>query len=281
MTTAHTTYSSIANLASSIDERNHLVMQELPQVYYIASRILERLPQQVELTDLVNAGVIGLLEAYEKFDSEKNTQFKTFAKFRIRGAILDSLRELDWGSRSLRRKAREITDTTKQLESQLGRKAGRDEVATEMKVSLRQLEDVMMQIEGLQVFGQQTSSGVNDADKSLDLIETALSHWENPFEAYCKVEQKEKLTEAISQLSEREQLILSLYYHEELTMKEVAEVVGIAVSRVSQIHFAALGKLKALLVQAEQSRNNSPAPAKVKKFYNEPRKHAKAIAISN
>ncbi len=276
MTTAHTTYSSIANSASSIDERNHLVMEVLPQVYYIASRILERLPQQVELTDLVNAGVIGLLEAYENFDSNKNTQFKTFAKFRIRGAILDSLRVLDWGSRSLRRKAREITDATRQLESQLGRKAGREEIAVEMKLSLRQLEEVMTQIEGLQVVGQQVSTSLNDPDKSLDLVENALSQWENPFEAYCKAEQKQKLTEAIQQLSERDQLILSLYYHEELTMKEVAEVVGIAVSRVSQIHFAALGKLKMLLNQAENAQNNKPVPVKPKKFQIESRKHAKA-----
>lgn len=276
MTTAHTTYSSIVNFDGSIDERNHLVMEVLPQVYYIASRILERLPQQVELTDLVNAGVIGLLEAYDNFDSDKNTQFKTFAKFRIRGAILDSLRVLDWGSRSLRKKARDITDATRRLESQLGRKAGRDEVAVEMKLSLRQLEEVMTQIDGLQLVGQQVSTSVNDADKSLDLVESALSQWENPFEAYCKVEQKQKLTEAIQQLSEREQLILSLYYHEELTMKEVAEVVGIAVSRVSQIHFAALGKLKTLLNQAENANNNKPVPAKSRKFHAETRRHAKA-----
>jgi len=103
------------------DARNELVMQELSQVYYIASRIRERLPGHIELEDLVNAGVIGLLEASRNFDSSKNAQFKVFAKFRIRGAILDSLRESDWGSRSLRRRGREILDATARLESKLGR----------------------------------------------------------------------------------------------------------------------------------------------------------------
>src|SRR5271165_7649762 len=101
------------------EDRNELVMQELSQVYYIASRIRERLPQHVELEDLVNAGVIGLLEASRSFDSTKNAQFKTFAKFRIRGAILDSLRESDWGSRYIRRRGREILEATARLEGKL------------------------------------------------------------------------------------------------------------------------------------------------------------------
>ena len=253
MTTAHTTYTALASMPINIDERNELVMQELPQVYYIASRILERLPQQVELSDLVNAGVIGLLEAYDNFNAEKNTQFKTFAKFRIRGAILDSLRVLDWGSRGLRRKGREIAESTSKLESSLGRKPTREEIAKDMGLTLVQLEDAMTQIDGLQIVGQQAVSA-NDSDKTFDLIESASSTWDNPFEMYCKAEQKAQLADAISQLSEREQLILSLYYHEELTMKEIAQVVGIAVSRVSQIHFASLGKLKSALQQIEKPR---------------------------
>src|SRR5271168_2689141 len=118
MTPAETAYRKSAAHTESSDE---LVMQELSQVYYIAARIRERLPQHVELEDLVNAGVIGLLEANRTFDSTKNAQFKTFAKFRIRGAILDSLREADWGSRSLRRRGREIAETTAKLQSRCGR----------------------------------------------------------------------------------------------------------------------------------------------------------------
>lgn len=278
MTTAHTTYSTIASTGGiNLDERNELVMQELPQVYYIAARILERLPQRVELSDLVNAGVIGLLEAYESFDSAKNTQFKTFAKFRIRGAILDSLRALDWGSRGLRRKAREIAETTSRLESSLSRKPTREEVAVEMKLTLQQLEQAMSQLDGLQIVGQQAVSS-NGSEKTYDLIESACSTWDNPFESYCKAEQKAKLAEAVAELSEREQLILSLYYREELTMKEVAQVVGIAVSRVSQIHFVALEKLKTAMSRSENPRTSS---LNVKKMSNGPRSNVKAASAAN
>lgn len=281
MTTVQTTYTTFASMGVNLDERNELVMQQLPQVYYIAARILERLPQRVELSDLVNAGVIGLLEAYENFDSGKNTQFKTFAKFRIRGAILDSLRVLDWGSRGLRRKGREIGDTSAKLESRLGRKPGRDEIAAEMKISLQQLEDAMAQIDGMQIVGQQAVSS-NGSEQTFDLIESACSTWDNPFELYVKTEQKAQLADAISQLSEREQLILSLYYHEELTMKEVAQVVGIAVSRVSQIHFAALGKLRASLNQIENPRTSTTQMSKVSSGsrMNGIRKNAKAAEVA-
>ncbi len=246
MTTAHTAYKVAIDGDLDCEERNELVMQELPQVQFIAARILERLPQHVDLDDLVHAGVLGLLEAYKSFDSTKNAQFKTFAKFRIRGAILDSLRVLDWGSRGLRRKARDIADATAKLEGTLKHCPSKEELAGEMRLNLGQLNETMTLLDGLKVFGQQSASAF-ESEESYDLIESAASTWENPFEMYCKVETKAQLAEAIAALPEREQLILSLYYREELTMKEVAEVVGIAVSRVSQIHFATLAKLKAAL----------------------------------
>ncbi len=243
---AHTAYRSAAGEDVVLLERNQLILDELPQVYFIASRILERLPASVQLEDLVNAGVLGLLEAYQNFDNSRNAQFKTFARFRIRGAILDSLRTLDWGSRGMRRKAREISDTRTRLEGTLGRTPGKDEIADEMKISLDQLETAMTQIDSLQIVGQQTTV-MGDNGEMQDLIESAPSHDENPFELCLKGEQKEALTRAITGLSEREQLILSLYYREELTMKEVAEVIGIALSRVSQIHNVAIGKLRVAL----------------------------------
>lgn len=250
MASAHTVYRMISETGNEFDERNELVMRELPQVHYIASRILERLPQHVELEDLVHAGVIGLLEAYRSFDHTKNAQFKTFAKFRIRGAILDSLRALDWGSRGIRRKAREIAEATQRLENSLQRHPTKEEIAAEVKISLRELNDVQTELNGLQVVGQETASSF-EGEASRDLIESAPSAWDNPFEMYCKAEAKAHLIEAVSQLSEREQLILSLYYREELTMKEVAQVVGLAVSRVSQIHFATINKLKSALGHQE------------------------------
>src|SRR5271154_3059140 len=144
-----------ATSATEFGERNDLVMQELSQVYYIATRIRERLPQQVELEDLVNAGVIGLMEASRSFNSAKNTQFKQFAKFRIRGAIMDSLRESDWGSRSLRRKGREIAEAVARLEAKLGRHPVESEIAEELQLDLAYLQSIISQLDGLYLAGQQ------------------------------------------------------------------------------------------------------------------------------
>ena len=244
MTTAELAYRASSD---DVDERNKLVVRELPQVYYVASRIRERLPKNVELEDLVQAGVIGLLEACRSYDGSKDAQFSTFAKFRIRGAILDSLRKLDWGSRTLRRRGREISSSIVKLESQLGRKPDEEEIAVDMQMGLDELQDMQTQLDGLHLVGQLTNSS-NDHAESYDLIESAPSTGEdNPFELCLKGERKEQLAEAVSQMSEREQLILSLYYNEELTMMEVSKIVGIAVSRVSQIHAAAMVKLRASL----------------------------------
>jgi RNA polymerase sigma factor for flagellar operon FliA len=229
--------------SAETSDRDELVRQELPQVYYIAARILERLPQHVDLDDLVSAGVIGLLEACRNYDAAKNAQFKTFAKFRIRGAILDSLREMDWGSRGLRRKAREIADTRTRLENELGHEPSNDDIAREMQVTSDQLGDTMTQLDGLHIVSQRSASPEGE-EMYHDVIEAAPSHWDTPFDICCKEEEKAKLGAAVAELSEREQLILSLYYREELTMKEVASVLSIALSRVSQIHQAAINKLK-------------------------------------
>jgi RNA polymerase sigma factor FliA len=252
MTTAELAY---RENSESIDERNDLVMQELPQVYYIASRICERMPRNVELEDLVQAGVIGLMEACRSYDSTKDAQF---SKFRIRGAILDSLRKLDWGSRILRRKGREIASSVAKLEASLGRPPFVEEIAADMQMRLDELQSVMTKLDGLYLVGQQVNSS-HDQSASYDLIESAPSAGgDNPFDHCLKSERKAQLAEAVSRMSEREQLILSLYYKEELTMKEVGQVVGIAVSRVSQIHAAAMLKLSASLGHLRESETATP-----------------------
>jgi len=246
--------------SDGIDERNELVMRELPQVYYVAARIRQRLPKQVDMEDLVQAGVIGLLEACRNYDSLKDAQFSTFAKFRIRGAIVDSLRKLDWGSRTLRRRGREINSTVAKLESSLGRQPLEEEIAADMQMSLDDLQSTMTQLDGLYLVGQRTSPS-HDHTESYDLIESAQSSDDdNPFNVCLQGERRAQLVEAVSQLSEREQLILSLYYKEELTMKEVSKVVGIAVSRVSQIHAAAMVKLRGSLNHLRE-RSKVPVPA--------------------
>jgi RNA polymerase sigma factor FliA len=254
MTAAELAYSTSATHTESADD---LVMQELSEVYYIASRIRDRLPQHVDLEDLVSAGVIGLIEASRTFDSSRNAQFKTFAKFRIRGAILDSLREVDWGSRLMRRRGREIAEATSRLESRLGRKPVEAEIAAEMKVDLDYLRKIMANLDVLQMTGQQVSKS-DDGTEGIDLIETAPDHdLPDAFELCLKGEMRSHLAEAIGKLSEREQLILSLYYREELTMKEIAKVIGVALSRVSQIREAAVTKLRKYLAHVQER----PSPA--------------------
>jgi RNA polymerase sigma factor for flagellar operon FliA len=233
--------------ATETNDGDDLVTQELSQVYYIATRIRERLPQQVELEDLVSAGVVGLLEAVRNFDSSKNVQFKTFAKFRIHGAIMDSLRESDWGSRHMRRKGREIADATGRLQARFGRQPLESEIAQEMNIETNQLHKLVAQLDSLQISGQHVSVS-NDESDSMDVIESAPNlNDPDPFELCLQAEMKTHLAEAVSKLSEREQLILSLYYREELTMKEIAQVVGVALSRVSQIRQATIVKLKQYL----------------------------------
>jgi RNA polymerase sigma factor for flagellar operon FliA len=254
MTPAEMAYRSTSD---DIDERNDLVMHELPQVYYIAARIRERLPQHVEMEDLVHAGVLGLIEACRNFDSAKNAGFSTFAKFRIRGAILDSLRKLDWGSRTLRRKGRAISSSIASLSSSLGRQPLQEEIAADLKMDLANLQDTMTELDGLFLVGQQSDS-MDESSASYDLIESAPSRGgDNPFELCLEGEMRQHLVEAISQLSEREQLILSLYYEGDATMKEIAEIVGVVVSRVSQIHSGALMKLRS----AMQHVHDKPKPS--------------------
>jgi RNA polymerase sigma factor FliA len=247
--------------AEGIDERNELVMRELPQVYYIAARIHERLPKHVDMEDLVQAGVVGLLDACRNYDSERDAQFSTFAKHRIRGAILDSLRKLDWGSRTLRRKGREIAAAAARLEKQLGRHALEEEIAADLNMRIDELQSSLTQLDGLFLVGQLANMAGDDAD-SFDLIESAPSAGrDNPFELCLEGEMKAQLAAAVSRMSEREQLILSLYYYEELTMKEVSEVVGIAVSRVSQIHAAAMLKLRVSLAHLREAPAVPAVPA--------------------
>jgi RNA polymerase sigma factor for flagellar operon FliA len=231
------------NAQYDMSERDRLIMDELPQVHYIAARIRERLPQNVALEDLVTAGVLGLIEAINNFDPSKSVQFKTFAKFRIRGAIVDSLRELDWGSRLLRRKSREIDEVSTRLELRFGRQPSEQEIADEMKIELKELHSLLSKLDGLFLVSQQVSASF-DRSETHDLIENARSHSDDSFDICLRGETSELLEQAIAKLDERSQKVLALYYREELTMKEISLVLDIAESRVSQVHSAALLKLR-------------------------------------
>jgi RNA polymerase sigma factor FliA len=232
------------------DDQDEMVMGEIPQVYYIARRIHERLPQHVAFEDLVHSGVLGLIDAVRNFDASKNVQFKSYAQFRIRGAILDSLRELDWASRRTRDKRKRLDELVAKLSLQLGRQPTDEEMAAEMGIELTALHKLLGRLDNLSMVGQQVSFGP-DRNEEHDLVESAPADPEDdPFHQCLQTEMRERLAQAIAGLSSREQQVISLYYREELTMREIAVVLDIGESRVSQLHSGALAKLRLTLEEA-------------------------------
>ena len=230
------------------EERDRILLEQLPQVRYLARRIHERLPRHVPLEDLVHAGVIGLMDALNKFDRSKHVQFGSYAKFRIRGAILDSLREMDWGPRELRRKARRIEEAHRKLSLALSRAPSESEMATELSLELKEFQLLLGELDGLEVGSLRVESPWDGKEEDLcDFLPNAPE--DTPFFRCLRAEMKELLARVIAELPEKEQQVLSLYYFEELTMKEVGAVLGIGESRVSQVHSLAVVRLRARLEQ--------------------------------
>jgi RNA polymerase sigma factor for flagellar operon FliA len=235
-------------------ERERLLTDHLPDVRYIAQRIHDRLPVQVPLEDLVHAGIIGLIEAVDRFDPSKDTQLGTYAKFRIRGAILDSLRATDWSPRSLRKRRRAIEEANRALSGELGRAPTEAELAEKLSMSLADFQKLLTQLNGLNLGSLDTSCD-GDAQEEDTFAYRPNGLGEDPFFMCLKGELKSLLTEAIGILGERERQVVSLYYFEELTMKEVGAALEIGESRVSQIHSLAIVRLRERLEQLLQLRN--------------------------
>ena len=233
------------------EERERILLEQLPQVRYIARRIHERLPQHVPFEDLVHSGVLGLIDALNKFDACKHVQFASYAKHRIRGAILDSLRELDWSPRELRRKARLLEQTHARLDTELGRAASEQEIADALGISLGDLQQLLTELDGLEITSFTSDAGEEgrDVDASGSL---PASEEFNPFRMCLDKEMKSQLTGALAELPEREKQVLVLYYYEELTMKEVGAVLGVGESRVSQIHSLAITRLRSRLAMGSR-----------------------------
>lgn len=240
----HTPEQANSNLDTA--ERERVLLEQLPQVKFIARRIHDRLPKHVELDDLVNAGVIGLMDAMKKYDPKKQVMFKSYAQFRIRGAILDSLRELDWSPRILRKKARRIEEAHRKLASLLGRSATEQEVAAELGMQLNEYQVLLGELRGLDLESIQAGSEEDAPEEELnDYIPD--NKQEDAFSLCLKSEMKSHLTKAIGELGERDRQVLALYYFEELTMKEIGAVMGVVESRVSQMHTSAVIQLRAKL----------------------------------
>jgi len=230
---------------AAASERDVLLMEHLPTVRYIARRIHERLPQHVDLDDLVSAGVVGLIDALSKFDHGKKVQFKSYAQFRIRGAILDSLRTLDWSPRELRRKGRAVEEAIRSLTQRLRRAPTEQEIAAEMKLPLSDYQQLLGDLKGLEIGSLHMERSEDSGDEELAYIPGSPE--EDPLFRCLKGEMKQRLADAIDDLPEKERLVLTLYYYEELTMREIGQTLGVVESRVSQIHSSAVLRLRSAL----------------------------------
>ena len=224
-------------------DRDQVLMDHLPLVRFVARRIHERLPQHVELEDLVSAGIVGLIDAFNKFDHARQVQFRSYAQFRIRGAILDSLRTLDWGSRDLRRKGRSMEEATQRLTQRLGRRPTETEVAAEVGISLSQYQQLLGELKGLEIGSLHETRNEDSAEEELAYVPTAPE--EDPLYRCMQSEMSAHLREAIASLPEREARVLALYYVEEMTLKEIGAILGVVESRVSQIRATAVAGLRA------------------------------------
>ncbi len=233
--------------------KEQIVLEHTPLIRYIVNRIAVRLPSHIDLDDLHNTGVIGLMDAIEKYDPEKNCKFKTYAEFRIKGAILDQLRSLDWVPRSVRQKSRRLERAFGEVEQRLGRSASEDEVADSLGLQIEKFHELMNQVRGISLVNLEEIRGTNsDGDRTgtfADIVEDV--HSENPFASLKLSEMKQLIAGTIATLPEKERLVISLYYYEDLNMKEIGGILGITESRVCQIHTKAAirlrGKLKGVL----------------------------------
>jgi RNA polymerase sigma factor FliA len=242
------------------EEEERLLLEHLPIVRFLARPIHERLPQHLEMEDLVSAGVVGLMDAFSKFDPQKKVQFRSYAQFRIRGAILDSLRTLDWSPRELRRKGRAVEEAIQLLTARLGRSPNETEIADEMGLMLEEYQALLGDLKGLEVGTLNVEHNEDSGEEELAYIPGRPD--EDPLFCCLRGELKEKLAAAIEGLPERERLVMTLYYYEELTMREIGVALGVVESRVSQIHSSGVVHLRAALrdLAAGAARKN---PSKV------------------
>ena len=234
--------------SADIKVRNHLIERYAPLVKYVAGRMATNMPPQVEFDDLVSYGIFGLIDAIEKYEPSRGFKFKTYATTRIRGAIIDELRALDWIPRSVRQKSRQLQQVYSDLENRLGRAASDEEIAQELGISLEEFDQLVNDVSGTAVISLDDVWHVGSDDDEIQVGDTiAGSEKDHPNYKIEREEIKNILIDAIKQLPPREKEVIALYYYEELTLKEIGLVLGVTESRVSQLHSKAIMRLKAKL----------------------------------
>jgi RNA polymerase sigma factor FliA len=226
------------------DERERLILEHLPQVRLIARRIQERLPENVSLDDLVSTGVVGLISAIDNFDPAQKVKLRTYAEYKIRGAILDSLRGLDWAPRQKRRRSKQIEKAICAAEQRLKRAPAEDEVAAQLEISLEEYHEWLVEIRGLNIASLECAGG----DQGQDMLNYIPDSGDNlPSTLLERSELERLLSESIGEIPEIERTVLSLYYKEEMTLREIAEIVHLHESRISQLKSQAILRLRGKL----------------------------------
>lgn len=237
-------------------EREELIKEYAPLIKFIAQKIAVRLPSNIELDDLISSGVIGLMDAIEKYDPSRDNKFKTYAEFRIRGAILDELRAQDWVPRSVRDKAKLLDKTVSDLEAATGRQATDEEIAAKLNMTLEEFYELVNQVRPVSVLSIDEIASFSNVDKKslMSLLEDVKVA--NPFIQLNSKSVKDVITRAIEDLPERQRLVLSLYYYEDLNLKEIGKVLRVTESRVSQLHAQAISRLRQKLTAFFKEQNN-------------------------
>lgn len=227
------------------EERERLILEHLPQVRLIARRIHERLPESVNLEDLISTGTIGLIAAIDRFDPQHNVKLKTYAEYKIRGAILDSLRGLDWAPRQQRKRSKQIEAAIAVAEQRLHRAPNEEEIAQELGLTLAEYHEWLVDIRGVNLGSLEASSPDDEGRNLLKYISDDEENW--PSRLLERSELQRLLADAIEKMPRTERLVISLYYHEELTLREIAKIVSLHESRVSQLKSQAILRLRSYL----------------------------------
>jgi len=228
-------------------ERNEIIMEFLPKINYIVQSLKqENLPPTVTEEDLINTGVLGLIDAINKYDPSKGVKLSTYAEIRIRGQIIDSLRKLDWVPRNVRQKARHIEAAILEVEQKLGREATPEEIAEYLGMDVEEYMKYAEKISNSGLISIDTTVG-SDEDANTKLWQIISINDDTPDKYVEEEELKKIISDIISKLNERERLVITLYYYEELSMKEIGEVLGLTESRISQIHTKTMMKIKSMI----------------------------------
>jgi RNA polymerase sigma factor for flagellar operon FliA len=226
-------------------EREQLIIDHLPQVRLIARRIHDRLPESISLDDLISTGVVGLISAIDRFDGSHNVKLKTYAEYKIRGAILDSLRGLDWAPRQQRKRSKRIEAAIAEVEHHIHRTPTEDEVAAQLNISLEEYHDWLIDIRGVNLGSFESASSDEDGRDLLKFISDKEENW--PSHLLERSELEKLLAKALEKMPYIERTVLSLYYHEELTLREIAKVVKLHESRISQLKSQGILRLRAYI----------------------------------